>query len=190
MLSCCYYASPAAGVESTAPSRSPWRSHHPSPPAVRGPSCPRRSPRAGPTSLWLTGCRRDCEPVGAEAVGVSPCSGCETGHPSPPFAWRSATTLWPRPPRSGSRRRHDESPAGTVGLCHDPTTNGSTACRMRSASRLHGSGTCGPCAPPAARARRRLPGTTGLRFALHGRQRRWYPCAPCLSWKKVKVSVA
>ncbi|MBP8289731.1 MAG: hypothetical protein KAX51_08020, partial [Chromatiaceae bacterium] len=44
---------------------------------------------------------------------------------------------------------------------------------MRSASRLHGSGTCGPGAPPAARARRRLPGTTGLRFALHGRQRLW-----------------
>ncbi len=102
---------------------------------------------------------------------MSPCSGCETGHPSPPFALRSATTIRPRPPRSGSRRRHDESPAGTVGLCHDPTTNGSTACRMRSAYRLHGSGTCGPCATPAARSRRRLPGTTGLRFALLGRQR-------------------
>ena len=28
--------------------------------------------------------------------GVSPCSGCETGRPSPPCAWRSATTLRPR----------------------------------------------------------------------------------------------
>ena len=104
-------------------------------------------------------------------VGVSPCSGCETGHPSPPFALRSATTMRPRPPRSGSGLRHDVSPVGTVGLCHDPTTNGSTACRMRSAYRLHGFGTGGPYAPPAARSRRRLPGTTGLRFALHGRQR-------------------
>ena len=42
---------------------------------------------------------------------------------------------------------------------------------MRSAYRLHGFGTGGPYAPPAARSRRRLPGTTGLRFALHGRQR-------------------
>ncbi len=107
----------------------------------------------------------------SSCVGVSPCSGCETGHPSPPFALRSATTMGPQPPRSGSRHRHDVPPAGTIGLDHDPTTNGSTACRMRSAYRLHGSGTGGPCVPPAARSRRRLPGTTGLRFALHGRQR-------------------
>ena len=48
--------------------------------------------------------------------------------------------LGPGSPRSGSRRRHDASPAGTVGRRHDPTTQGATACRMRSAYRLHGAG--------------------------------------------------
>ena len=34
---------------------------------------------------------------------VSPCSGCETGHPSPPFALRSGDNLYvPRTPRSGA----------------------------------------------------------------------------------------
>ncbi|CAD7854546.1 MAG: hypothetical protein [Olavius algarvensis Gamma 1 endosymbiont] len=32
---------------------------------------------------------------------MSPCSGCETGHPSPPFALRSGDNLYvPRTPRS------------------------------------------------------------------------------------------
>ncbi|CAD7852755.1 MAG: hypothetical protein, partial [Olavius algarvensis Gamma 1 endosymbiont] len=32
-------------------------------------------------------------------VRVSPCSGCETGHPSPPFALRSGDNLYvPRTP--------------------------------------------------------------------------------------------
>ncbi|CAD7853410.1 MAG: hypothetical protein, partial [Olavius algarvensis Gamma 1 endosymbiont] len=33
------------------------------------------------------------------SVRVSPCSGCETGHPSPPFALRSGDNLYvPRTP--------------------------------------------------------------------------------------------
>ncbi len=36
--------------------------------------------------------------------------------------------LRPGSPRSGSRRRHDESSVGTVGRRHDPTTHGLTAC--------------------------------------------------------------
>ncbi|CAD7853592.1 MAG: hypothetical protein, partial [Olavius algarvensis Gamma 1 endosymbiont] len=32
-------------------------------------------------------------------IRVSPCSGCETGHPSPPFALRSGDNLYvPRTP--------------------------------------------------------------------------------------------
>ncbi len=59
---------------------------------------------------------------------------------------------------------------GAVGRRHDPTSNGLTACRMR----LHlASAAPGlrPSATPARRPHLRLPGTTGLRFALHGRQR-------------------
>ena len=103
-------------------------------------------------------------------VGVSPCSGCETGLPSPPFALRSATTLVPRfaPLRATATSRR--APKGAVGLRHGPTSNGLTAYRMR----LHlASAAAGlrPSATPARRPRLRLPGTTGLRFALHGRQR-------------------
>ncbi|CAD7854972.1 MAG: hypothetical protein, partial [Olavius algarvensis Gamma 1 endosymbiont] len=37
--------------------------------------------------------------IGSLAVRVSPCSGCETGHPSPPFALRSGDNLYvPRTP--------------------------------------------------------------------------------------------
>ncbi|CAD7852991.1 MAG: hypothetical protein, partial [Olavius algarvensis Gamma 1 endosymbiont] len=37
------------------------------------------------------------------SVRVSPCSGCETGHPSLPFALRSGDNLYvPRTPRSGA----------------------------------------------------------------------------------------
>ena len=49
-----------------------------------------------------------------------------------------------------------------------PYANGLTVCRMRSAYILRGFLFC---ATSATRLRRRLPGTTGLRFALHGRQR-------------------
>jgi len=39
----------------------------------------------------------------ASLFRVSPCSGCETGHPSPPFALRSGDNLYvPRTPRSGA----------------------------------------------------------------------------------------
>ena len=105
-----------------------------------------------------------------DLVGVSPCSGCETGLPSPPFALRSATTIVPRfaPLRATATSRR--APKGAVGLRHGPTSNGLTAYRMR----LHlASAAAGlrPSATPARRPRLRLPGTTGLRFALHGRQR-------------------
>ena len=103
---------------------------------------------------------------------MSPCSGCETGRPSPPFALRSATTLVPRfaPLRATAALRR--APKGAVGLRHDSASNGLTAYRMRlhlasAAVRLR------PSATSARRPRRRLPGTTGLRFALHGRQRKW-----------------
>ncbi|CAD7848748.1 MAG: hypothetical protein, partial [Olavius algarvensis Gamma 1 endosymbiont] len=45
-------------------------------------------------------------------VRVSPCSGCETGHPSPPFALRSGDNLYvPRtPPAPGPRLRHFAPP--------------------------------------------------------------------------------
>ncbi|CAD7852732.1 MAG: hypothetical protein, partial [Olavius algarvensis Gamma 1 endosymbiont] len=34
-----------------------------------------------------------------QSLRVSPCSGCETGHPSPPFALRSGDNLYvPRTP--------------------------------------------------------------------------------------------
>ena len=49
--------------------------------------------------------------------------------------------------------------------------NGSTACRMRLHTVSAGYGTCGPFATPTLRPRLRLPGTTRLRFALHGAQR-------------------
>ncbi len=92
-------------------------------------------------------------PVGMWQFGVSPGSGCETEHPSHPFALHSATTRKPRPPHSGSRYHHDVSPAGTVGLSHDPPANGPTAYRMRLTNRIQGSGTDGLCAPLRRHAR-------------------------------------
>ena len=50
--------------------------------------------------------------------------------------------------------------------------NGLTAFRMRLHMLSAGYGTCGPFATPTIRPRLRLPGTTCLRFALHGAQRR------------------
>ncbi|MCC7280200.1 MAG: hypothetical protein IT487_18040 [Chromatiaceae bacterium] len=44
-------------------------------------------------------------------IGVSPCSGCKGTFQSP-FALRSATTMRFQPPRTASRRHHDESPVG------------------------------------------------------------------------------
>ena len=104
-------------------------------------------------------------------IGVSPCSGCETGRPSPPFAFRSATTRVPRfaPLRATASSRR--APKGAVGLRHGPTSNGLTAYRMRLHLASAASG-LRPSATPARRPRLRLPGTTGLRFALHGRQRK------------------
>jgi len=53
-----------------------------------------RLPDALEQRLW-----QDIEVI----VRVSPCSGCETGHPSPPFALRSGDNLYvPRTPRSGA----------------------------------------------------------------------------------------
>ena len=49
--------------------------------------------------------------------------------------------------------------------------NGLTAFRMRLHMLSAGYGTCGPFATPTIRTRLRLPGTTRLRFALHGAQR-------------------
>ena len=51
-------------------------------------------------------------------------------------------------------------------------TNGFTACRMRLHMVSAGYGTYGPFATPTIRSRLRLPGTTRLRFALHGAQRK------------------
>jgi len=103
-------------------------------------------------------------------VGVSPCSGCETGLPSLPFALRSATTIVPRfaPLRATATSRR--APKGAVGLRHGPTSNGLTAYRMRLHLASAASG-LRPSTTPARRPRLRLPGTTDLRFALHGRQR-------------------
>ena len=62
---------------------------------------------------------------------VSPCSGCETGHPSPPFAFRSATAFnAPVRPAPGRTLRHFAASRQT------PTANGLTPCRMRFACRL------------------------------------------------------
>ncbi|CAD7853896.1 MAG: hypothetical protein, partial [Olavius algarvensis Gamma 1 endosymbiont] len=42
---------------------------------------------------------QDVAQGGMALVRVSPCSGCETGHPSPPFALRSGDNLYvPRTP--------------------------------------------------------------------------------------------
>ena len=134
---------------------------------------PERPQQVGPFGVngWPgNGVIQSSRPAGSLVFGVSPCSGCETGRPSPPFALRSATTRVPRfaPLRATATSRR--APKGAVGLRHGPPSNGLTAYRMR----LHlASAAAGlrPSATPARRPRRRLPGTTGLRFAFHGRQR-------------------
>ncbi|CAD7854857.1 MAG: hypothetical protein, partial [Olavius algarvensis Gamma 1 endosymbiont] len=43
--------------------------------------------------------RYHLNPASEVLIRVSPCSGCETGHPSPPFALRSGDNLYvPRTP--------------------------------------------------------------------------------------------
>ncbi|CAD7851932.1 MAG: hypothetical protein, partial [Olavius algarvensis Gamma 1 endosymbiont] len=75
----------------------------------------------------------------------SPCSGCETGHPSPPFALRSGDNLYvPRTPRSGVTASALRAYART------PTANGLTAYRMRLHLACVSSGTYGPFATSAS----------------------------------------
>ena len=103
-------------------------------------------------------------------VGESPCSGCETGLPSRPFAFRSATAFTPR---FAPLRGHGITTARALRRAavtrHNAYADDVTASRMLSARCLRGSGTS---APAATRPRLRLPGTTRPRFALPGAQRR------------------
>ena len=102
-------------------------------------------------------CRRAQDAKRDVPVPLSPCA-------------RRQITLVPRfaPLRATAPSRR--APKGAVGLRHGPTSNGLTAYRMRLHLASAASG-LRPSATPARRPRRRLPGTTGLRFALHGRQR-------------------
>ena len=117
-------------------------------------------------------------------LGVSPCSGCETGLPSPPFALRSATTLVPRfaPLRATATSRR--APKGAVGLRHGPPSNGLTAYRMRlhlaSAASGHRDFAPLPRRPDArADAYRGLPAFASLSMAGSGSWSR-----PARSWNR------
>ncbi len=79
---------------------------------------------------------------------------------------------------------------GAVGRRHDPTSKGLTACRMRGHLAAAAPG-LRPAATPARRPRLRLPGTTGPRFALHGRQHRIIPGATRFSedWRLSPVAI-
>ena len=79
------------------------------------------------------------------SVGESPCSGCETGLPSRPFAFRSATAFTPRfAPLRGHGITTARALRRAAASRHDPYANGLTASRMRSACCLRGSGTSAP----------------------------------------------
>jgi len=111
------------------------------------------------------------EPIG-DRVGESPCSGCETGLPSRPFAFRPATATTPQfAPLRGHGITTARALRRAAAPRHDSYANGLTASRMRSACCLRGSGTSAPAAPTPTRPRLRLPGTKRPRFALHGAQR-------------------
>ena len=80
-----------------------------------------------------------------EELGESPCSGCETGLPSRPFAFRSATAFTPRfAPLRGHGITTARALRRAAASRHDPYANGLTASRMRSACCLRGSGTSAP----------------------------------------------
>ena len=76
----------------------------------------------------------------------------------------------PGTPRSGSGFATSSLRRSCSGFA-TPFANGLTACRMRSACCLRRLRVSRPFATPATRPRLRLPGTTRLRFALHGAQR-------------------
>ena len=97
-------------------------------------------------------------------TSVSPCSGCETGHPSPRFAlcWRQLlgpgrpACVSPRLPRWEAWRDHSH--------------NGSTACRLRLHMSCASSGTSLPSTLRSYARGLRLPRTTrlALRTSLAG----------------------
>jgi len=69
-------------------------------------------------------------------IGGSPCSGCETGLPSRPFAFRSATATTPRfAPLRGHGIATARARRRAAASRHDPYANGLTASRMCSALR-------------------------------------------------------
>ena len=74
-------------------------------------------------------------------------------------------------PAPDRRSATSSAPRGALGLRTSPTTNDSTVFRMRLHIASAAAGPLAPYATPALRPRLHLPGTTGLRFALHGRQR-------------------
>ena len=70
----------------------------------------RKDPAPPPGSVG----RGVCPSIHDATARVSPCSGCETGRPSPPFAFRSATAYGPR---FAPLRGHG---SGTTRLRHGP----------------------------------------------------------------------
>ena len=112
--------------------------------------------------------------LGVRRIGESPCSGCETGLPSRPFAFRSATAFTPRfAPLRGHGITTARALRRAAASRHDPYANGFTASRMRSACCLRGSGTSAP-APLRQHARayayRGLRALASLSMARSGRR--------------------